>query len=550
MPKQLIFSEAARNEILQGVSQLSKAVKATLGPKGRNVSIEKKFHTPVITKDGVTVAKEIELVDPYQNMGAQMVKEVASKTNDIAGDGTTTATVLAEAIYREGLKNVTAGANPMCIKRGIDKAASLIINEIIAMSKSVDIEGDDLRRVATISANGDSSIGDIIVKAFQQIGPDSPISVEESGTPETSLDMVEGMQFDRGYLSTYFITDTERSRVELKDCNIIISEKKINSFLEIHEFLKLVAKQGAPILFIADDFEAEVMRGLIANKVRGLQICPIKAPGFGDRRKAMLQDIAILTGGEVISDESGVTFTKYHGGIIGDKNIQTILGTAARVVITKDDTTIIEGCGEPANIKSRIDSIRNELETASSEYDKEKLQERLAKLSGGVAVIRVGAFTEAEMKEKKDRFDDALNATRAAIAEGIVPGGGVALIRAAAVLKDIKLENDDEELGAAIVAKAIEEPLRQLVSNGGGEGGIVVGKVKELTGNMGFDVAKGEYVDMLEKGIIDPAKVTRTALQNASSIAGLLLTTECLIADMPEIDNLAAALTPSLPANR
>jgi len=522
MAKQLVFSEEARRGILEGVTLLSKAVKATLGPKGRNVVIDKKFGSPAITKDGVTVAKEIELKCPYANMGAQMVKEVASKTNDVAGDGTTTATVLAEAIYREGLKNVTAGSNPMELKRGIEKAVETVVGEIAKMSKGVK---DQIAQVAIISANGDTTIGNIIAEAMEKVGQDGTITVEEAKTLETSLDVVEGMQFDKGYLSPYFVSNAETMEAVLEDCYILIHEKKISNLNDMLPLLQAVAKEGKPLMIIAEDVEGEALATLVINKMRGiLNVCAVKAPGFGDRRKAMLQDIAILTGGTCISEDLGIKL----------ENVTTAqLGKAKRVTVTKENTTIVEGCGAKDAIMGRIAQIRREIQETTSDYDREKLQERLAKLAGGVAVISVGAATETEMKEKKDRVDDALHATRAAVEEGIVPGGGVALIRAAAAIEKLNLTGD-EAVGANIVAKAAEEPLRQIAANGGYEGSVVVEQVKKLKGDKGFDASTGEYVDMIKSGILDPAKVTRSALQNAASIASLLLTTECLITEIKE----------------
>ena len=522
MAKQLVFSDEARRGILEGVTLLAKAVKATLGPKGRNVVIDKKFGAPAITKDGVSVAKEIELKDPYANMGAQMVKEVASKTNDVAGDGTTTATVLAEAIYREGLKNVTAGSNPMELKRGIEKAVAAVVARLAELSVGV---SDKVAQVATISANGDTTIGNIIAEAMAKVGQEGTITVEEAKTLETTLDVVEGMQFDKGYLSPYFATNAESMEASLEDAYILINEKKISNLNDMLPLLQAVAKEGKPLLIIAEDVEGEALATLVINSMRGiLKVCAVKAPGFGDRRKAMLQDIAILTGGTCISEDLGLKL----------ENVTTAqLGRAKRITVTKENTTIVEGYGTQDAIMGRVAQIRREIEETSSDYDREKLQERLAKLAGGVAVINVGAATEVEMKEKKDRVDDALHATRAAVEEGIVPGGGVALVRASSVIADLKLSGD-EAIGAAIVARAVEEPLRQLAANGGYEGSVVVERVKASKGNEGFNVATGEYVDMIACGILDPAKVTRSALQNASSIAGLLLTTECLITDIKE----------------
>ena len=524
MAKQLVFSDEARRSVLEGVTLLSKAVKATLGPKGRNVVIDKKYGAPAVTKDGVTVAKEIELKDAYANMGAQMVKEVASKTNDVAGDGTTTATVLAEAIYREGLKNVTAGANPMELKRGIDKAVAAVTEELAKMSKKVSSR-EQIAQVATISANGDTTIGDIIADAMDKVGKDGTITVEEAKAMETTLDVVEGMQFDKGYLSPYFVTDTEAMEAVLEDCHILINEKKISNLNDMLPVLQAVAKEGKQLLIIAEDVEGEALATLVINKMRGsLNVCAVKAPGFGDRRKAMLQDIAILTGGTCITEDLGIKL----------ENVTTKeLGKAKRVTVDKENTTIVEGAGKSSAIQGRVAQIKREIAETTSDYDREKLQERLAKLAGGVAVIKIGAATEVEMKEKKDRVDDALHATRAAVEEGIVAGGGVALIRAAQAIAKLKLAGD-EAIGADIVARAVTEPLRQIAANGGYEGSVVVQKVASLKGAEGFNAATGEYGDMLKAGIIDPKKVSRSALQNAASIAGLMLTTECLITDIKE----------------
>ena len=529
MAKQLVFSDEARRGILEGVTLLSKAVKATLGPKGRNVVLDKKFGAPQITKDGVSVAKEIELACPYANMGAQMVKEVASKTNDVAGDGTTTATVLAEAIYREGLKNVTAGSNPMELKRGIEKAVETVVKELAAISTGV---SDKVAQVATISANGDTTIGNIIAEAMAKVGQEGTITVEEAKTLETTLDVVEGMQFDKGYLSPYFVTNADSMEAVLEDCYILIHEKKISNLNDMLPLLQSVAKANKPFLIIAEDVEGEALATLVINKMRGiLNVCAVKAPGFGDRRKAMLQDIAILTGGTCITEDLGLKL----------ENVTLEqLGQAKRITVDKESTTIVEGKGTEDAIMGRVAQIRREIEETSSDYDREKLQERLAKLAGGVAVISVGAATEVEMKEKKDRVDDALHATRAAVEEGIVPGGGVALVRAAAALKNLNLTGD-EAVGADIIRRAVEEPLRQLATNGGYEGGVIVENVKNGQGNFGFNVATGEYVDMIKSGILDPAKVTRSALQNAASIAGLLRTTECLITDVKEEKDAAPA---------
>lgn len=523
--KQLLFSDEARRQLLSGVEQLSAAVKATLGPKGRNVVLDKKFGSPTITKDGVSVAKEVELANPYQNMGAQMVKEVASKTSDTAGDGTTTATVLAEAIFKEGLKNVTAGANPMSLKRGIDKAVEAINAKLNTLTKEVSSDTAQIAQVATISANGDHEIGKIIADAMEKVGKDGTITVEESKTIETTLDVVEGMQFDKGYLSPYFVTNAETMEVALEDAYILINEKKISNLNDMLPILQAVAKTGKPLLIIAEDVEGEALATLVINKMRGiLNVCAVKAPGFGDRRKAMLEDIAVLTGGTCITEDLGIKL---------DSVKVEQLGKAKRVTVGKENTTIVEGAGKQSAILGRVNQIRKQIEETTSDYDREKLQERLAKLAGGVAVINIGAATETEMKEKKARVEDALHATRAAVEEGIVPGGGVALLRASVALDDIKLAGD-EAIGADIIRRAIEEPLRTIAANGGYEGSVVVKEVLSQKGNKGFDAATGEYVDMLEKGIIDPKKVTRSALQNASSIAGLLLTTECLITEVPE----------------
>ena len=524
MAKQLIFSDEARRSVLEGASLLAKAVKVTLGPKGRNVVIDKKYGAPAVTKDGVTVAKEIELKDAYANMGAQMVKDVASKTNDVAGDGTTTATVLAEAIYREGLKNVTAGANPMELKRGIDKAVAAVTDELTKMSKKVSSR-EQIAQVATISANGDSTIGDIIADAMDKVGKDGTITVEEAKAMETTLDVVEGMQFDKGYISPYFVTDAEAMEAVLEDCYILINEKKISNLNDMLPVLQAVAKEGKPLLIIAEDVEGEALSTLVINKMRGsLNVCAVKAPGFGDRRKAMLQDIAILTGGTCITEDLGIKL----------ENVTAKeLGRAKRVTIDKENTTIVEGAGKASAIQGRVAQIKREIVETTSDYDREKLQERLAKLAGGVAVIKIGAATEVEMKEKKDRVDDALHATRAAVEEGIVAGGGVALIRASKAVADLKLAGD-EAIGADIVVRAVAEPLRQIAANGGYEGSVVVQKVIGLKGAEGFNAATGEYCDMLKAGIIDPKKVSRSALQNAASIAGLMLTTECLITDIKE----------------
>ncbi|MEZ4650332.1 MAG: chaperonin GroEL [Candidatus Eisenbacteria bacterium] len=522
--KQLVFKTEARQKILEGVETLAKAVKVTLGPRGRNVVLEKKWGSPTITKDGVTVAKEISLEDPYKNMGAQMVREVASKTSDVAGDGTTTATVLAEAIFREGLRNVTAGSNPMHLKRGIDKGVETIIAELRTLSKNVK-DSSQIQQVATISANGDTEIGEIIAEAMDKVGKDGTITVEEARSIDTTLDLVEGMQFDNGYLSPYFVTDKDTMEVVLENAHILIHDKKVASLKDLLPVLEKISQAGRPLLIIAEDIEGEALATLVVNKLRGtLQVCAVKAPGFGDRRKAMLEDIAILTGGAVISEELG---QKLETAQLSD------LGKAKRITISKENTTIIEGAGKAGDIKARCEVIRKQIEDSSSDYDREKLQERLAKLAGGVAVINVGAATETEMKEKKARVEDALHATRAAVEEGIVPGGGTALIRCQKALDNMKLKGD-EEIGVAILRRAIEEPLRTLANNAGVEGSVIVAEVKNGKKTFGYNADQDEYVDMFEAGIIDPTKVTRTALQNAASIAGLMLTTEALIAEIPE----------------
>ncbi len=523
--KQLMYDTKGRQALLNGVSALSAAVKVTLGPKGRNVILDKKFGSPTVTKDGVTVAKEIELPNPFENMGAQMVKEVASKTSDIAGDGTTTATILAEAIFREGLKNVTAGANPMCLKRGIDKAVAAIVTELEKMAEAVE-DRAQIAQVATISANSDSSIGDTIAEAMDKVGKDGTITVEEAKTIETTLDVVEGMQFDKGYLSPYFVTNAEAMEAILEDAYILIHEKKVSSLQDMLPVLQTVAKGGKPLMIIAEDVEGEALATLVVNKLRGtLNVCAVKAPGFGDRRKAMLEDIAVLTGGTCITEDLGIKLEN----VTLDQ-----LGRAKRITVDKENTTIVEGAGSAAAIAGRVAQIKRQIEETTSDYDREKLQERLAKLAGGVAVINVGAATESEMKEKKARVEDALHATRAAVEEGIVAGGGVALLRATTkALAKLKCDGD-EATGVDIIRRAVEEPLKQLAFNAGIEGSIVVMKVKELTGNMGYDAAKDEYVDMLKAGIIDPKKVERAALQNAASVAGLLLTTECMVTEIPE----------------
>jgi chaperonin GroEL len=530
--KQLQFGEEARRGVLAGVTKLSKAVKSTLGPKGRNVVLDKKWGAPTVTKDGVTVAKEIELEDKYENMGAQMVKEVASKTSDVAGDGTTTATVLAEAIYREGLRNVTAGANPMALKRGIEKAVAVVVEQLAKQSKKVRGETDVIKSVASISANSDYEIGNIIAEAMEKVGNDGTITVEEAKGIETTLDIVEGMQFDKGYLSPYFVTDAEAMEVSLEDAYILIHEKKISSLKDLLPLLEQIAKSGKPLLIIAEDIEGEALATLVVNKIRGtFQACAVKAPGFGDRRKAMLQDIAVLTGGLAITEDLG---RNLEGITLAD------LGRAKRVVVDKDNTTIVEGAGSSSDIMGRINLIRRQIEETTSDYDREKLQERLAKLAGGVAVISVGAATEIEMKEKKARVEDALHATRAAVEEGIVPGGGVALVRCIDAVEKMKLDNEDEATGAKIVTRALEEPLRQLALNAGDEGATVVQEVKSRKGAIGYNAETGVFEDMLKAGVIDPTKVTRTALQNASSVASLLLTTEVLIAEIPEPDKAPA----------
>ena len=529
--KQLLFDEAARHKVLRGVELLSKAVKVTLGPKGRNVVIDKKFGSPTVTKDGVTVAKEVELPDPYENMGAQMVKEVASKTSDAAGDGTTTATVLAEAIYKEGLKNVTAGSNPIFLKRGIDKAVEAAIAELGKISKRVN-DREEIRQVATVSANWDQKIGDIIADAMDKVGKDGTITVEENKSIETTLDVVEGMQFDKGYLSPYFATNMEAQEAILEDCYVLIHEKKIANLQEFLPLLQLVAKSGKQLLVIAEEVEGEALAALVVNKIRGtINVCAVKAPGFGDRRKAMLEDIAILTGGRCITDDLGLKL----------ENLQiSDLGRAKRIVVDKENTTIVEGSGKSSEIQGRVKQIRRQIEETTSDYDREKLQERLAKLAGGVAVINVGASTEVEMKEKKARVEDALHATRAAVEEGIVPGGGVALLRTAKAIDSLKLEGD-EAIGAQIVRRAIESPIRMLCANAGVEGAVVVGQIASNKGNYGYNVATGEYEDLVKAGVVDPTKVTRTALQNAASVAGLLLTTECMITEIPEKKEAPAA---------
>ena len=530
MAKQIVYHDEARQAILRGVNQLATAVRVTLGPKGRNVVLEKKFGSPVITKDGVTVAKEIDLEDAVENLGAKMLREVASKTSDVAGDGTTTATVLAQSIYREGLKNLAAGSNPMELKRGIDLAVEAIVEEMQKFSKPV--RGKMIGQVGSISANGDSAIGDIIAEAMEKVGKDGVIQVEEARTLETSLEIVEGMQFDRGYLSPYFVTDPERMEVVLEDCLILVHEKKISNMKDLLPVLEKVAQAGKPLLIVAEDIEGEALATLVVNKLRGtLRAAAVKAPGFGDRRKAMMEDIAILTGGSAIFEDLGIKL----------ENLQMQdLGKAKKIIITKEDTTIVEGAGKKADIEGRIKQIRSQIEETTSDYDREKLQERLAKLVGGVALIQVGAATETEMKEKKARVEDAMHATKAAAEEGIVAGGGVALLRAGKALKKLLKSDsltDDEHVGVSIVGRAIDEPMRWIAHNAGEEGSIVVNKVKELEGDQGYNAAKGKYENLVNSGVIDPTKVVRYALQNASSIAGLMLTTEALVSELPEKEN-------------
>ena len=522
--KQLLFDEAARHALLRGVEKLAKTVKATLGPAGRNVILDKKFGSPTITKDGVTVAKEIELECPYENMGAQLVREVASKTSDMAGDGTTTATVLAEAIYREGLKNVTAGANPTSLQRGIQKAVEAIVAELGKISKKVK-DRTEIAQVATVSANWDSAIGDIIADAMDKVGKDGTITVEEAKSIETTLAVVEGMQFDKGYISPYFVTNSESMEAILESPYILLHEKKISSLKDILPLLEKVAKTGKPLLIISEDVEGEALATLVVNKLRGtLQIAAVKAPGFGDRRKAMMEDIAVLTGGRLITEDLGLKLEN-----LGLED----LGKAKRITIDKENTTIVEGSGKQADIQGRVSQIRRQIEETTSDYDREKLQERLAKLAGGVAVIHVGAATETEMKEKKARVEDALHATRAAVEEGIVPGGGVALIRAQKVIEKLDLHGD-ETIGAAIVSRAIEAPLRQLADNAGLEGALIVSEAKRRKGAEGLNIATGEWIDLVKAGVVDPTKVTRSALQHAASISGLLLTTEAIVTELPE----------------
>ncbi|HXH11406.1 MAG TPA: chaperonin GroEL [Alphaproteobacteria bacterium] len=532
--KQLMYRETARQRMLDGVEKLAKAVKVTLGPKGRNVVLDKKWGAPTITKDGVTVAKEIELEDRFENMGAQMVREVASKTSDVAGDGTTTATVLAEAIYREGLRNVTAGANPMALKRGIEKAVEVVVEELKKLSKPVK-DKKEISQVGTIAANGDQVIGDLIAEAMEKVGKDGVITVEEAKAIETSLEVVEGMQFDRGYLSPYFVTNPEKMEAVLEEPYLLIHEKKISVMRDLLPLLEKIAQTGKPLLIIAEDVEGEALATLVVNKLRGtLKCAAVKAPGYGDRRKAMLEDIAILTGGKMLSEDLGI---KLENITMED------LGRAKRVVIDKENTTIVEGAGRSQDIEGRVKQIRTQIEETTSDYDREKLQERLAKLVGGVAVIKVGAATETEMKEKKARVEDALNATRAAVEEGVIPGGGVALVRCIPALEKLKLDGD-EAVGAMIVKRALEEPIRQLAYNAGVEGSIVVQRVKEGSGAFGYNVATDTYEDLMGAGVVDPTKVTRSALQNAASIAALMLTTEALITELPEKKEKAPAAPP------
>ncbi len=529
--KQLIFDEQARQALLKGVQKLARAVVATLGPKGRNVVIDKKFGSPTVTKDGVTVAKEIELEDPYENMGAQMVREVASKTSDAAGDGTTTATVLAEAIYREGLKYVTSGASPIGIQRGINKAVAAAVEQLAKISKKVK-DKEEIKQVATVSANWDTTIGEIIADAMDKVGKDGSITVEEAKSIETTLEVVEGMQFDKGYLSPYFVTSAETMEAKLEDAYILNYEKKISSLKDLLPILEKVAKTSKPLLIIAEEVEGEALATLVVNKLRGtINVCAVKAPGFGDRRKSMMEDIAVLTGGKCITEDLGIKLES-----IGLED----LGRAKSIVVDKENTTIVEGYGKSSEIQGRVNQIRRQIEETTSDYDREKLQERLAKLAGGVAVINVGAATESEMKEKKARVEDALHATRAAVEEGIVAGGGVALIRCIEAIEKVKGDNDEEKIGVDIIKRAVEGPLRSLAANAGVEGSLIVQEVKKRKGNEGYNVATGEYEDLVKAGVVDPKKVTRSALQNAASIAGLLLTTECLITDAPEKDKAPA----------
>ena len=539
MAKDIKFDIDARDGLKRGVDALANAVKVTLGPKGRNVIIGKSFGAPTVTKDGVSVAKEIELADPLENMGAQMVKEVASKTNDLAGDGTTTATVLAQAIVKEGLKNVAAGANPMDLKRGIDKAVEAIVDDLTKQSEKVEDSSDKIKQVASISANNDETIGELIATAFNKVGKEGVITVEEAKGTDTYVDVVEGMQFDRGYLSPYFVTDPDKMIADLENPYILLYDKKISNLQDLLPILEPVAQSGRPLLIIAEDVDGQALATLVVNKLRGgLKIAAVKAPGFGDRRKAMLEDIAILTGGVVIAEESGYTL---------ENTTLDMLGTAETVTIDKDNTTIVNGAGEEENIKARVNQIKAQVETTTSDYDKEKLQERLAKLAGGVAVLYVGAASEVEMKEKKDRVDDALHATRAAVEEGIVAGGGVALVRAKAVLSKIKAENADEATGIQIVNRAVEAPLRTIVENAGGEGSVIIAKILEGKGDFGYNAKTDEYVNMLKAGIIDPKKVTRVALENAASVAGMILTTECALVDIKEENGGGAPMGGGMP---
>ncbi len=535
MAKDIKFDIEARDGLKKGVDALANAVKVTLGPKGRNVVLEKSFGSPHVTKDGVTVAKEIELEDPIENMGAQMVKEVASKTNDLAGDGTTTATVLAQAIVREGLKNVAAGANPMDLKRGIDKAVNAIVKDLKSQSQEVGENSDKIQQVAAISANNDNTIGSLIAEAFGKVGKEGVITVEEAKGTDTTVDVVEGMQFDRGFISPYFVTDTDKMIAELENPYILLHDKKITNLNDILPILEPIAQSGRPLLIIAEDVEAQALSTLVVNKLRGgLKVAAVKAPGFGDRRKAMLEDIAILTKGTVITEELGMSL---------DQTKIEMLGSAEKVSIDKDNTTIVNGSGDQSQIEARVSQIKSQIEATTSEYDKEKLQERLAKLAGGVAVLYVGAASEVEMKEKKDRVDDALHATRAAVEEGIVAGGGVALVRTINSLQNTNADNKDEETGIAIVKRAIEEPLRQIINNAGGEGSVIVAKVAEGEKDFGYNAKTEEYVTMFEAGIIDPTKVTRVALENAASVAGMLLTTDCIVTEIPK-DEAPTAMPP------
>src|SRR5437660_355395 len=529
--KQLLFDEDARQTLLKGVSKLARAVAATLGPKGRNVVLDKKYGSPTVTKDGVTVAKEIELEDPCENMGAQMVREVASKTSDDAGDGTTTATILAEAIFREGLKYVTSGANPIGIQRGINKAVAAAVEQLDKIAKKVKDKAE-IKQVATVSANWDTAIGEIIADAMDKVGKDGTITVEEAKSIDTALDVVEGMQFDKGYLSPYFVTNAETMEVRLEDCYVLNYEKKISSLKDVLPLLEKVAKAAKPLLIIAEDVEGEALATLVVNKLRGtLNVCAVKAPGFGDRRKALCEDIAVLTGGKLISDDLGI---KLESLTLEE------LGRVKNVTVDRENTTLVEGHGKSFEIQGRVNQIRRQIEETTSDYDKEKLQERLAKLAGGVAIINVVAATETEMKERKARVEDALHATRAAVGEGVGPGGGVALIRAQKAIENLRGLNEDEKVGVQIVRRAVEEPMRQLANNAGAEGALIVEEVKKRKGNEGYDVAKGEYVDLVKAGIVDPTKVTRSALQNAASIAGLLLTTEALVTEIPEKEKAPA----------